>query len=89
MKPLIKNLGSGTVDVLAAFLGNNEAVQIYGNVLNQDITETLQNLFRKFISGEELKIFNNEIKGICATDWKEAPQTLIVSEISVSVRAYY
>ncbi|MBR4904822.1 MAG: carboxylesterase family protein [Selenomonadaceae bacterium] len=80
VNPLIKNLGSGTVDVLATFLGNSEAAQIYGNVLNQDIAETLQNLFRKFISGEELKLFNNEIKGISAIDWKEAPQALIISE---------
>lgn len=66
VKPLIKNLGSGTVDVLMAFLGNNEAAQIYGKVLNQDTAKTLRNLFREFISGEELKLFNNEIKGISA-----------------------
>lgn len=53
---------------------------MYGNVLNQDIAKTLQNLFQKFISGKELKLFNNEIKGINAIDWKEFPQTLIVSE---------
>ena len=69
VKPLIKNLGSGTVDVLTAFLGNNEAAQIYGKVLNQDTAKTLRNLFRKFISGEELKLFNNEIKGISAISW--------------------
>ena len=80
VKPLIENLGSGTVDVLAAFLGNNKAAQMYGNVLNQDIAKTLQNLFQKFISGKELKLFNNEIKGINAIDRKEAPQALIVSE---------
>jgi para-nitrobenzyl esterase len=49
-------------------------------VLNQDIAETLQNLFRKFVSGEELKLYNNEIKGIDAIEWKEFPQALIVSE---------
>lgn len=80
VKPLIENLGSGTVDVVAAFMGNCEAVQIYGNVLNQDIAETLQTLFRKFKNGEELRLFNNEIKGIGAIDWQEFPQALIVSE---------
>ena len=80
LKPLIENLGSGTVDVAAAFLGNREAVQMYGNVLNQDIAETLQNLFRKFISGEGTHLFNNEIKGIEAIDWKEYPRALVVSE---------
>ena len=80
VKPLIKNLGSGTIDILAAFLGNREAAQIYGNVLNQDIAATLQKLFRKFENGDEIQLFNNEIKGISAIDWKEFPQALIVSE---------
>ena len=80
VKPLIKNLGSGTLDVLAAFLGNHEAAQIYGNVLNQDIAAILQNLFRKFESGDTMRLFNNEIKGIGAIDWKEFPNALIVSE---------
>ena len=80
VKPLIENLGSGTVDVMAAFLGSRKAVQLYGNVLNRDIAETLQRLFRKFQSGDEMRLFNNEIKGISAIDWKEFPQALIVSE---------
>lgn len=80
LKPLIENLGSGTVDVAAAFLGNHEAEQMYGNVLDQDIAETLQNLFRKFVSGDGMHLFNNEIKGIEAIDWKEYPRALVVSE---------
>ena len=80
VKPLIENLGSGTVDVAAAFLGSREAVQLYGNVLNRDIAETLQKLFQKFQSGDEMRLFNNEIKGIDAIDWKEFPQALIVSD---------
>ena len=80
VKPLIENLGSGTVDVATTFLGNREAAQLYGNVLNRDIAETLQKLFRKFERGDELRLFNNEIKGIKAIDWKEFPKALIVSE---------
>ena len=34
------------------------------------------------LHGEELKLFNNEIKGINAIDRKEFPQALIVSEKS-------
>ena len=70
------------MDVAAAFLGSSKAVQLYGNVQNRDIAETLQRLFRKFERGEELKLFNNEIKGINAIDWKEFPKALIVSEKS-------
>lgn len=80
VKPLIENLGSGTVDVAAAFLGSREAVQLYGNVLNRDIAEPLQKLFQKFEKGDEMRLFNNEIKGISAVDWKEFPKALIVSE---------
>ena len=80
VKPLIENLGSGTVDVSAMFLGSRKAVQMYGNVQNRDIAETLQKLFRKFGRGDELQLFNNEIKGIGAIDWKEFPNALIVSE---------
>ena len=80
VKPLIENLGSGTVDVSVAFLGSRKAIQMYGNVQNRDIAKTLQKLFRKFESGNDLRLFNNEIKGINAIDWKEFPQALIVSE---------
>ncbi|MBQ3442786.1 MAG: carboxylesterase family protein [Selenomonadaceae bacterium] len=80
VKPLIENLGSGTVDVAAAFLGSRKAVQLYGNVQNRDIAETLQKLFQKFERGDEMRLFNNEIKGIGAVDWKEFPKALIVSE---------
>ena len=78
LKPLIENLGSGTVDVAAAFLGNHEAEQMYGNVLDQDIAETLQNLFRKFVSGDEMHLYQHEIKGIEAIDWEEYSRALVV-----------
>jgi len=80
VKPLIENLGSGTIDVAAAFLGSREAVQLYGNVLNRDIAERFQKLFRKFASGDDIRLFNNEIKGLDGIDWQEFPQALIVSE---------
>ena len=80
VKPLIEKLGSGTLDVAAAFLGNREAAQMYGNVQNRNIAEILQNLFRKFNNGDKMRLFNNEIKGIDAIDWKEFPLALVVSE---------
>ena len=80
VKPLIENLGSGTVDVLAAFLGSRKAVQMYGSVLNRDIAETLQRLFRKFANGDDVRLFNNEIKGVDGIDWQEFPKALVVSE---------
>ena len=55
---------------------------MYGGVLNYDISETLQNLFRKFKDGKTMQLYNNEIKGIAAIDWKKFPQALIASEKS-------
>ena len=83
-KPLIKNLGSGTMDVVAAMLGNSEATQMYGNVLNADLSETLQCLLEKYISGDTLQLYSNEIKGIDAFDREAFPLALIVSDGSIS-----
>ena len=79
-KPLIENLGSGTVDVAAALLGNDEALQMYGSVMNADLSETLQGFLLKFINGDALQLYQNEIKGVDAIDWKAFPQALIVSD---------
>ena len=79
-KPLIENLGSGTVDAAAALLGNGEALQMYGSVMNADLSETLQCLLQKFINGNALQLYANEIKGVDALNWKAFPQALIVSD---------
>ena len=80
VKPLIENLGSGTVDVAAAFLGNREGAQLYGNVLNADISEMLRNFLIKFLHGDAMRFYNNEIKGVGAIDWKRFPKALVVSD---------
>ncbi|MBR2183353.1 MAG: carboxylesterase/lipase family protein [Acidaminococcaceae bacterium] len=80
VKPLIENLGSGTVDVASAFLGNSDGAQLYGNVLQGDISETLKRFLIKFLSGDAMYFYNNEIKGISAIDWERFPKALIVSD---------
>ena len=82
-EPLIENLGSGTVDVTAVLLGNTEALSMYGNVLNADLSETLQSLLRKFISGNPLQLYHNEIKGFDGLTWKAFPKALIVSDENI------
>ena len=79
-KPLIENLGSGTVDALASLLGNKEASQLYGNVMNADLSEALQNLLAKFINGKDLQLYPNEIKGVNAFNWEAFPKALIVAD---------
>ena len=48
--------------------------------MNKDLSETLQALMHKFICGDALQLYPNEIKGIDAIDWKEFPKALIVSD---------
>ena len=79
-KPLIDNLGSGTVDAAAVLLGNDDALQMYGSVMNADQSEILQNLLRKFVHGDDLELYPNEIRGIDAFEWKAFPGALIVSD---------
>ena len=79
VKPLIENLGAGTVDAVSTFFGNSKTSQMYGNVLDPAISEILQRCLKKFISGESLQLYNNEIKGVKAVDWKNFPCALIVS----------
>ena len=79
VKPLIENLGSGTVDVILALFGDSKISQMYGNVIDSAISEILQHFLKKFISGEAMSLYNNEIKGVKDIDWKEFPCALIVS----------
>ena len=80
VKPLIENLGSGTVDVASAFLGNIEGAQMYGNVLHTDISEMLRGFLIKFLCGDAMRFYNNEIKGINAIEWELFPKALIVTD---------
>ena len=79
-KPLLEKLGAGTMDATATFLGNSDALQMYGNIMNADLSETLQSLLQKFISGDALQLYRNEIVGIDAFEWKAFPRALIVQD---------
>nr|MBQ1579330.1 hypothetical protein [Oscillospiraceae bacterium] len=86
-KALIEKLGSGTADVLATLLGNGEALQMYGSVMNEDVSAILQALLEKFVSGDALQLYRNEIKGIDSFDWKAFPQALIVADGEITCAA--
>ena len=79
-KPLIEKLGSGTVDAAAVLLDNGDASQMYGNVINKDLSEIMQTFLRKFMSGEALQLYQNEIMGIDAFDWDAFPKALFVAD---------
>ena len=79
-KPLLKNLGAGTIDVAASFLGNLDASLLYGNVMNFDLSDMLQLFLKKYVNGDRMQLYKNEIKGIKAIDWDDFPQALVVSD---------
>ena len=79
-KPVIEKLGSGTVDAVATLLGNSEALHIYGNVINKDLSLILQTFLLKFINGESIQLYTNEIAGVDALKWKVFPRDLTVSD---------
>jgi para-nitrobenzyl esterase len=79
-RALIENLGSGTADVLATLLGNGEALQMYGSVMNADLSEVLRTLLLKFVSGDALQLYRNEISGFDGLDWKAFSKALIVAD---------
>ena len=79
-EPLIEKLGSGTVDAVGALLGNGEALQMYGSVLDKDLSGILQGFLKKFVKGNALQFYHNEIKGVGAIDWMPFPKALIVSD---------
>ena len=79
-KPLIEKLGSGTTDAAAALLGNRDASLIYGNVMNADLSEILQTFLIKFMNGNDLELYPNEIRGVDAIYWKAFPKALIISD---------
>ena len=76
--PLIDKLGSGTVDAEAELLGNGEALRMYGNVMNKEMSETLQTFLYKYMKGDALELYRNEIRGVDALEWKAFPEALIV-----------
>lgn len=82
-KPLLKNLGAGTIDVAASFLGNLDGSLMYGNVMNFDLSDMLQLFLKKFVSGDRMQLYKNEIRGVKAFEWNRFPQALIVSDKEV------
>ena len=76
--PLIDKLGSGTVDAEAEMLGNGEALRMYGNVMDKNMSETLQTFLYKYVMGNALKLYRNEIYGVSDFEWRAFPKALIV-----------
>ena len=84
---VIKDLGVGDVNIVSTILGNSEAAEAYGNVVNENISEILQALMTKVVHGEEPKLYNNEIQGANAIRWETFPSILTVSKNKIKLQA--
>ena len=84
---VIKNLGVGDVNIVSTILGNSEAAEAYGNVVNEVICEILQTLMIKTVHGEEPALYNNEIQGVSAIQWESYPDILVVSKNRILLQA--
>ncbi|MBQ9004608.1 MAG: carboxylesterase family protein, partial [Eggerthellaceae bacterium] len=73
-KPLIENLGSGTVDVLATLFGNEDALEMYGGVVDKDLSEIMQAVMHKVVEGDALRLYRNEVYGDDALEWEPFPR---------------
>ena len=48
--------------------------------MNADVSEALQSLLQKFVCGNTLQLYRNEIRGVDALDWQAFPNALIVTD---------
>lgn len=51
--------------------------------MDKDVSEILQTLLAKYIKGEALRLYHNEIPYVDALEWKAFPKALIVSDGSI------
>ncbi len=82
--PVIKALGTGDFSISCTILGNNDAAISYGSIINEDIQKILRKLILKFMHGEELKLYKNEIEGAKKIVWNAYPDVLVVKEKEVT-----
>ena len=52
-------------------------------MVDKDISEILQVFLQKFINGDALNLYSNEILGVDDIDWMAFPQALIVSDNTI------
>ena len=78
METVIRLLGSGGSSVLGAFLDNAASAEVFGMVYDKTAKSVLQAMLMKFAAGEELALFNEEVKGVRALTWKEYPEVLVL-----------
>ena len=60
--------------MLATLFGNEDGLEMYGGVIDADLSEVLQTLLHKYVCGDALQLYRNEVYGIDAFDWEPFPR---------------
>ncbi|MDO4939889.1 MAG: carboxylesterase family protein [Lachnospiraceae bacterium] len=71
VKGNVEKLTSNTVSVVATILGNREAAEMMGYLVDNSLTEIMQALIGKYIHEKPVELFNNELKGVKKIVWDE------------------
>ena len=67
----IKNMTANTVSMLTAFLGNREIAEQMGYLHEKVMTVIMQSFMNKYIHGQSIEFYNNELKGVSKITWDE------------------
>ncbi|MDO5850124.1 MAG: carboxylesterase family protein [Methanobacteriaceae archaeon] len=73
----IEGLGSGSINILSTLYGNIKTAKAHGNIINETASQILQSLSIKFITNQDLSIYNTEIEGFGSLNWKPYPNVLV------------
>lgn len=84
---VIKDLGTGSVNLISTVLGNQEAAADYGSVVSDSVRKVLQAFIEKVILGEAPELYSNEVDGIDAIQWETFPNILVFSEDKIQLQA--
>lgn len=71
VKPVVARLGAGSLSAVTTILGNSEAAEAYGQITDKEMEQILQALLVKFMRGEDVGLYNNEIYLFEELKWRE------------------
>lgn len=67
----IEKFAANSVSMISTILGNSEIAEQLGYINDKAITEITQTLIGKYIRGEKVELYKNEIKGVDAVTWDD------------------
>lgn len=71
VKSDVEKLTANAVSMVTAILGNMNVAEQMGYIHEKSITEIINALINKYIHGDKVALYNNEIKGVKKLDWDE------------------